>query len=57
VSTLEELTTGSSAAVGGQSHSSERPTSRSNNPSSETISVALGSSETTRVAPAMGGEV
>jgi hypothetical protein len=49
VSTREAVTTGRPRTSGGQSHSSEMPTSDSTRPSSATISVALGRSEQIRI--------
>ena len=43
------VTTGFPTTSGGQRHSSETPTSESMNPSSATISVALGRNEQTRI--------
>src|SRR5437867_7918029 len=48
VSTRDAVTRGSERAAGGKSHSSETPTSCSPRPSSNTISVALGSKEQMR---------
>src|SRR5437867_6042310 len=48
VSTRDAVTRGSERAAGGKSHSSETPTSCSPMPSSNTISVALGSKEQMR---------
>jgi len=47
--TLAE-TTGTSTTLGGQLHSWERPTRDPASPKSATISVALGNSETIRIA-------
>ena len=49
VSTREAVTTGTPRTWGGQSHSSEAPTSEPASPSSATISVALGSREQIRI--------
>src|SRR5436190_24096744 len=48
-STFAAVTTGLPITSSGQRHSSETPTSESTSPSSAMISVALGSSEQTRM--------
>ena len=47
------VTTGVPITSGGQRHSSETPTSESTNPSSATISVALGRNEQIRTCPTL----
>jgi hypothetical protein len=58
ISELEEeassraaVQTGTDWISGGKSHSRDRPTNRSAQPSAQTISVQLGSSETIRIEP------
>ena len=47
-SSFVAVSTGSPTTSAGKSHSCETPTSASRRPSAQTISVALGSSETMR---------
>jgi len=46
-----EVQTGTEQISGGKSHSCDRPTNRSAQPSAQAISVQLGSSETIRIWP------